>query len=240
MFRFYALLKKHFANSVRVLYTDTDSFFLQIFTEDLGHAIYSRPELREAFDFSEIPENHLSGLGSPNDPHAGEVGYFKDECKGDPIIEFIGLRPKMYSFTACKAVPPETPATVLKHKAVAKGITRANIRTLTHDDFDRMYREGPQTHIVNRRIGSKLHQVYDIVYFSCNFNNDNSLLFFRCTRLSKRSAVSARTTTSAICSLTCLMALRTHTLMSITHKNLIGEEQPVDDIPDEPGAELHI
>jgi len=140
-----------------VLYTDTDSFFLQLFVPHLDQAINFRPELRDAFDFSEIPANHLSGLGCPKDPHAGEVGYFKDECKGDPIVEFVGLRPKMYSFTVCKATLPGTPITELKHKAVAKGITRANISTLTHDDYKAMYRFGPQQKIVNRRIDSKLH-----------------------------------------------------------------------------------
>ena len=47
----------------------------------------------------------------------------------------------------------------VKLKAVAKGITRANIRTLTHEDYVAMFRGGEQQTVVNRRIGSKLHQV---------------------------------------------------------------------------------
>ena len=105
MFRFYALLKRSFGERVRMLYTDTDSFFLQFFVEDLAEEINSRAELRAAFDFSEIPLGHRIGLGCPDDPNGGVVGYFKDECKGDPIVEFVGLRPKMYSFTVCAANP---------------------------------------------------------------------------------------------------------------------------------------
>ena len=103
-YTFYALLKDSFGDKVRMLYTDTDSFFLQFFVDDLAKEINSRPLLRDAFDFSEIEPTHLSQLrGIKIDVHGGEVGYFKDETKGDPIVEFVGLRPKMYSFTVCRA-----------------------------------------------------------------------------------------------------------------------------------------
>ena len=73
---------------------------LHFFVEDLAKEINSRTHLRDAFDFSEIDNGHLSNLGGGNaNLHAGEVGYFKDETKGNPIVEFVGLRPKMYSFT---------------------------------------------------------------------------------------------------------------------------------------------
>ena len=76
-----------------MLYTDTDSFFLHVFMEDLAKEIISRPHLRDAFDFSEISNGHLSKLGRGNaNLHAGEVGYFKDKTKGNPIVEFVNLR----------------------------------------------------------------------------------------------------------------------------------------------------
>ena len=88
-----------------MLYTSTDSFFLHFIVEDLAKEINSRPHLRDAYDFSEISNGHLSNLGHGNaDLHGGEVGYFKDETKGNPIVEFVGLRPKMYSFTVCDAI----------------------------------------------------------------------------------------------------------------------------------------
>ena len=106
-YTFYALLKDAFGEQVQMLYTDTDSFFLHFFVEDLAKEINSRPHLRNAFDFSEISNGHLSNLGRGNaNLHAGEVGYFKDETKGISIVEFVGLRPKMYSFTVCDASEP--------------------------------------------------------------------------------------------------------------------------------------
>ena len=161
---FYALLKDTFGERVRMLYNDTDSFFLQFFVEDLAKEIYSRSYVKSAFDFSEISLHYLSNLRTIDDSHSGQVGYFKDECKGDPIIEFVALRPKMYSYTMCEAmeyIPPQYNLSSLdiKHKAVATGVSRANIRRLTHDDYVAMYRQPDQHKVVNRRISSKLHQV---------------------------------------------------------------------------------
>ena len=36
MYSFYALLKDTFGKQLRMLYTDTDSFFLQFFVDDLA------------------------------------------------------------------------------------------------------------------------------------------------------------------------------------------------------------
>ena len=79
-YTFYALLKDAYGERVRMLYTDTDSFFLHFFVEDLAKEINARPHLRDAFDFSEISNGQLSNLGRGHaDLYAGEVGYFKDE-----------------------------------------------------------------------------------------------------------------------------------------------------------------
>ena len=125
-----------------MLYTDTDSFFLHFFLEDLAKEINARPHLREAFDFSEISPGHLFNLGRAGAGlHAGEVGYFKDETKEDPIVEFVGLRPKMCLFTVCEASQPipglNYPINV-RHKAMAKGVSRSQIKRLKHEDYVRV------------------------------------------------------------------------------------------------------
>ena len=87
-----------------MLYTDTDLFFLHFFVDNLAKEINARLQLRDAFDFSEIEHTNLSMLhGQGTDVQGGEVSYFKDETKGDPIVEFDALRQKMYSFTVCRA-----------------------------------------------------------------------------------------------------------------------------------------
>ena len=144
-----------------MLYTDTDSFFLQFFVDDLPNEIKSRPAVLDALDFSDVSDHHLTGLHSI--ANAGEVGYFKGECKCHLIVEFVGLRPKMYSFILMDAdeYDPRLPVepVQLRHKAIAKGVSRANIKRFTHDEYVTMFREGDARKVTNRRIGSKLHQV---------------------------------------------------------------------------------
>ena len=69
------------------------------------------------------------------------MGYFKDETKGNPIVEFVGLRPMMYSFTVCEASQPmpglNYPMEV-RHKAIAKDVSRSQIKRFKHEDYVRM------------------------------------------------------------------------------------------------------
>ena len=144
-----------------MLYTDTDSFFLHFFVEDLAKEINARPYLRDAFHYSEISNGHFSNFGHGiADLHAGEVGYFKEKTKCNPIVQFVGLRPKMYSFTVCDAsepIPGVNYPMDIRHMAVAKGVARSQIKRFKHEDYVRMYNGGALTNVVNRRIGSKLH-----------------------------------------------------------------------------------
>ena len=129
--------------------------------------INARPHFRDAFDFSEISNGQLSNLGRAYaDLHAGEVGYFKDETKGNPIVEFIGLRPKMYSFTVCDAsepIPGVNYQMDIRHKSVAKGVARSQIKRFKHEDYVFMFNGRALTNVVNRRNGSKLYQMRLII-----------------------------------------------------------------------------
>ena len=94
------------------------------------------------------------------------MGYFNNETQGNPIVEFVGLRPKMDSFTVCDAPEPipgvNNPMDV-RHKAVAKGVARSQIKRFKHEDYVCMYNGGALNNVFNRRIGSKLHQVRLII-----------------------------------------------------------------------------
>ena len=125
------------------------------FVEDLAKEINARTHLRDAFDFSKISNGHLSNLGRGiADLYAGEVGYFKDETKGNLIVEFVGLRPMMYSFTECDAsepIPGLNYPMDIRHKAVTKGVARSQIKRFKHEDYLRMFNGGALTNVVNRR-----------------------------------------------------------------------------------------
>ena len=84
------------------------------------------------------------------------IGKFKDEANGRPIIEFIALRPKMYSFIIFYSYEREEE----KHRA--KGIRQAVSKDIRHQKYKEQLKRPVENYIPNQPIGSKLHQLYSI------------------------------------------------------------------------------
>ena len=151
MYRFhYDYIKPKYGPDAELLFTDTDSLMYLIRTEDIYKDMWAD---RDRFDFAGYPKD------SPyyNNDNNKVLGKMKDEAAGKPILEFIGLRPKMYSFVIAldRADPSK-----LKEKHVAKGIQRAVINTLRHEDYRRQLENPGPNQQLNRRIGANYHQLY--------------------------------------------------------------------------------
>ena len=66
----------------------------------------------------------------------------------------------MYLFTvsdASQPIPGVNYPMDIRHKTVAKGLARSQIKRFKHEDYVRMLNGGAVTNVVNRRIGYKLH-----------------------------------------------------------------------------------
>ena len=87
---YYDKLKPKYGDNCHLLYTDTDSLILEITTDDVYKDC--EPDIDE-YDTSEYPKDHF--LYDPKNKKV--IGKMKDEMKGNPILEYAGLRPKMYS-----------------------------------------------------------------------------------------------------------------------------------------------
>ena len=117
---YYNHLKANYGDGVKLCMTDTDSFLLEIATDDFYKDMAKHSDL---FDTSNYPTDHFLFSNA----NKKVLGKFKDECPGNPPIEYIGLKPKMYSLD----LGP-------KEKKVAKGVNRSVIRRqLKH----RMYKD---------------------------------------------------------------------------------------------------
>ena len=78
------------------------------------------------------------------------IGKFKDEAAGIPIIEFIGLRSKMYSYMKDD----------MKGGKTAKGIKKNVIRkNITHEDYKEVLFNNKQMHHTIKTIRSNNHQL---------------------------------------------------------------------------------
>ena len=94
---YYDTLKAKYEDKVELCYTDTDSLLVYIQMENINADLIS---IADQFDFSDYPINHpvRQALGEDKVKANKKVlGLSKDECNGTTIVEFIGLRPKMYS-----------------------------------------------------------------------------------------------------------------------------------------------
>ena len=125
----YQFWYEHLKNKYKVelVYTDTDSFIIQVETDDIYKDMFENKNL---YDFSEYPKDH------PNYDITNKkvLGKFKDEMKSLVITEFIGLKPKMYSFNYINK------DNIVVNKNTHKGVKESI--SLKHDEYNRsLYKE---------------------------------------------------------------------------------------------------
>ena len=88
----YDYMKPKYDNNVKLCYMDTDSFIMNIKTEDFYKDIANDVEKR--FDTS----NYEVNRPLPTGKNEKVIGLMKDELGGKIITEFVTLRPKTYSY----------------------------------------------------------------------------------------------------------------------------------------------
>ena len=89
----YNYIKNKYGDNAKLLFTDTDSLAYEITTKDFYKDI--NLDIEKRFDTSDYPTNHPSGIKTGFNRKV--LGMFKDEAGGKQIVEFVGLRAKLYS-----------------------------------------------------------------------------------------------------------------------------------------------
>ena len=126
----YNYIKKKYDNRAKLLFTNTDSLTYEIEAEDVYKDFWNDKEM---FDNSDYPEN------SPYYCNANKkvIGKFKDEACGVLIVEFIGLKSKMYSYVKYNEKGGKTA------KGIKKNIIKYNIK---HEDYKNTLMNNEQVH----------------------------------------------------------------------------------------------
>ena len=95
MYKFwYDYIKRKYVDNARLCYTDTDSFIINIKTEDFYKDISN--DIKEWYDTSNYDENDKRLL--PIGKNKKVMGLFKDELGGKIMTEFLALRAKAYAY----------------------------------------------------------------------------------------------------------------------------------------------
>ena len=87
----YNYIKNKYGDRIKLLFTDTDSLTYEIEAVDVYQDFWYD---KDKFDNSDYPEN--SPYHDKTDKKV--IGKFKDEAACIPIVEFVGLTSKMYSY----------------------------------------------------------------------------------------------------------------------------------------------
>ena len=91
----YKYIKSKYGDKAKLLFTDTDSLAYEINTNDFSKKDIN-PDIVKRFDTSDYPTNHPSGIKTGLNSKV--LVMFKDEGGGKQIVEFVGLRAKLYSY----------------------------------------------------------------------------------------------------------------------------------------------
>lgn len=87
---YYQHLKQQYGENVSMLYTDTDSFILEVGTDCFYSDMKNHLNMYDTSDFAVDNQFDMPRVNKK------VPGLFKDELNGTIITEFVGLRSKMY------------------------------------------------------------------------------------------------------------------------------------------------
>ena len=141
----YDYMKPKYGNDVKLCYMDTDSFIMNIKTNDFYEAIAN--DVENWFDTSNYEVNRPFPMGK----NKKVIGLMKDELGGKIITEFITLRPKTYSFLTDDG----------KEDKKAKGTKKCIIKKMIKfNDYKKFLLNDEMIFKSQQRFISKKHDVY--------------------------------------------------------------------------------
>ena len=144
----YNYIKDKYDSKAKLLFTDTDSLAYEIETEDFYKDISN--DVAAKFDTSNFPKDHPSGIEAGMNKKI--VGMFKDEAGSQIIEEFVGLRPKLYSYKMFEDG---------KEEKRCKGVSRSVVmNSITHEDYKTCLFTGEEQLRKMAVIRSHKHEVY--------------------------------------------------------------------------------
>ena len=169
MFEFhYDYIKNKYLDRAKLLMTDTDSLFYEIKTDDFYKDIAA--DVESKFDTSEFNKDHpaINDFGFKVGLNKKVIGMFKDETGGKQIEEFVGLRPKLYSYKLHE-----------KEQKRCKGVKKKVVeKTITHEDYKNcLMTKNEQLRTMNA-IRSHRHELYteEINKVALSANDDKRII----------------------------------------------------------------
>lgn len=113
-YHYNTMMKMYGHEKCQLLFTDTDSLCYHIETQNLYEDM---KKIKDKLDTSNYPKDHTLY----DEKNMCVLGKMKDETSGVPIVEFVGLKPKMYAYRTEK-----------KEEKRAKGVKKVVVEEDIH------------------------------------------------------------------------------------------------------------
>ena len=117
----YNYIVEKYKSKAKLLFTDTDSLMYDIETNDVYKDFYKNKVKFDNSDYSQTNKYFFK-------ENKKVIGTFKDEAASTPIVEFVGLRSKMYSYMKDNKLGGKTA------KGIKKNIIKNNIHHENYKD----------------------------------------------------------------------------------------------------------
>ena len=142
----YNYIKTKYGDKAKLLFTETDSLAYEIKTKDFYKDI--NPDIENRFDTSHYPSNYPSGIKTGLNSKVLEM--LKDEAGWKQIVEFLGLRAKLYSYKTVDGYEDN------KCNWVTKNVTK---RSIKFDDYRECLFSRNEQHLKMNVIRSHCHEI---------------------------------------------------------------------------------
>ena len=161
----YDYIKPTYQDNAKLCYMDTDSFIINVKTEDVYEDIAKDVEKR--FDTSNYEVNRSLPTGN----NKKVIGLMKDELGGKIMTEFVALRPKTYSYLTDDGNSDK------KAKGTKKCVIK---RILKFNDYKNCLLDSKIILKSQQRFKSEAHNVYteEINKIELNSNDSKRLQTF--------------------------------------------------------------
>ena len=158
---YYNVMKTKYGDNCRLLYTDTDSLVVEVATDDV-YADFRG--MGDHFDFSDYSKDHPNYDGR----NAKVLGKFKDECNGELLTEFVGLKAKMYAMRVGS-----------KEKMCAKGCPKSTVKKYTKFDlYKDVLFEDKKTTVTFNTLRSQNHQMHTMNLTKMGLSNYDNKRYY--------------------------------------------------------------
>jgi len=156
----YDYMLNHF-NDLDLNYIDTDGLIYEIRGCDPYEII--KRDCNEYFDTSNYPLNNVYHIPLVNNKR---LGFMKDENSGKIMIEYVGLKSKMYSFL----IDGEEDKCVKKIKGIKKAVVQ---KYLFFADYLDCLEKGIEKIVSQNNIISKAHHIFSVNQTKVALRNDD-------------------------------------------------------------------